>query len=181
MILQSLALCLFTSVMAVAAVEDFRRLTIPNLLPLLLCASWPLYVAVAPGAGGVPGALGAAGCALAVFLGGAVLFARGWFGGGDVKLLSAATLWAGAPQTLGLLVLTGIFGGVLALILLSPLGRRIALAARSRSGPDNGSSGDGRPEGGPGPPEPPAFSIPVPYGVAIAAAGLIVVLSPHIA
>ena len=113
MILQILALSLFTAVMAVAAFEDFRRLTIPNLLPLLLCAAWPFYVAAAPLPGGTLGAaLGAAGCALAVFLGGAVLFARGWLGGGDVKLLSAATLWAGAPQALGLLVVTGLLGGV---------------------------------------------------------------------
>ena len=57
------------------------------------------------------------------FLAGAVLFARGWLGGGDVKLLSAATLWAGAPQTFGLLAATGVLGGVLALFLVSPLGR----------------------------------------------------------
>ena len=101
MTLQTLALSLFTAVMAVAAFEDFRRLNIPNLLPLLLCAVWPLYVAAAPSPGGtVRCALGAVGVALAVFLAGAVLFARGWLGGGDVKLLSAATLWAGAPQTL---------------------------------------------------------------------------------
>ena len=156
--------------MAVAVIEDFRRLTIPNLLPLLLCASWPLYVMTAPEAGSVPGALGTAGCALAVLLGGAVLFARGWLGGGDVKLLSAATLWAGAPQTLALLVLTGILGGVLALLLLSPLRRRIAPAARSHSGVS-----------GPDLPDAPAAPVPVPYGIAIAAAGLVTVVSPHIA
>jgi prepilin peptidase CpaA len=162
MVLQDAALYLFTAVMAVAAFEDYRRLTIPNLLPLLLCAAWPLHVATAPGAGGLPGALAAAGCALAVFLGGAVLFARGWLGGGDVKLLSAATLWAGAPQTLRLLVLTGILGGVLAVILLSPLGSLVAPAERARCGT-------------------PEAPVPVPYGIAIAAAGLITVLSPPLA
>jgi prepilin peptidase CpaA len=167
MIVQSVALCFFTAVMAVAAVEDFRRLTIPNLLPLLLCVSWPLYAVAVPGSGGM---LGAAGCALAVFLGGAVLFARGWLGGGDVKLLSAATLWAGAPQTLGLLVLTGLLGGVLALLLLSPLGRKLVPAAGARSG-------DFQPDL----PDAPADAIPVPYGIAIAAAGLITVILPHIA
>ena len=141
-------------------------MTIPNLLPLLLCAAWPLYViatsGAAPGSGGLQGALGAIGCALAVFLGGAVLFAQGWLGGGDVKLLSAATLWAGAPQTLRLLLLTGILGGVLAAILLSPLGSRIVPAGRARYGtPDS--------------------PVPVPYGIAIAAAGLIAVVSPHFA
>src|SRR5689334_15534704 len=172
MILQILALSLFTAVMAVAAFEDFRRLTIPNLLPLLLCAAWPFYIAAAPVPGGtLSAALGAAGCALAVFLGGAVLFARGWLGGGDVKLLSAATLWAGAPQALGLLVVTGLLGGALALILLSPFGK-FALTARRLLGPPD------IPPSHPGAPEP---AIPVPYGVAIAGAGMIVVVSPHIA
>jgi prepilin peptidase CpaA len=110
--------------------------------------------------------LGALGCTLAVFLAGAVLFARGWFGGGDVKLLSAATLWAGAPQTFALLVVTGALGGVLAIILLSPFGR-YAVAARSLLGQPIVA-------------ETPASEAPVPYGVAIAGAGLIVVVSPHI-
>lgn len=178
MTLHSVGLSLFTAVMAVAAFEDFRRLTIPNLLPLLLCAAWPLYVATAPSPSGmvpggmVPGGmidwmLSAVGCALAVFLGGAVLFARGWLGGGDVKLLAAATLWAGAPLTLALLVATAILGGVLALILLSPFGR-LALAARSLLGPPALAEAHGP-------------AVPVPYGVAIAGAGLIVVVSPQFA
>jgi prepilin peptidase CpaA len=168
MTLQSLALSLFTAVMAVAAFEDFRRLTIPNLLPLLLCAAWPLYVAAAPSPGGtIAGVLSAVGVALAVFLAGAVLFARGWLGGGDVKLLAAATLWAGASQAIGLLVVTGVLGGVLALILWSPFGK-FALSARSLFG-------------FPGFAETPGSAVPVPYGVAIAGAALIVVVSPHIA
>ncbi len=172
MTLQILALSLFTTVMAVAAFEDFRRLTIPNLLPLLLCAGWPFYVAAVPVPGGTVGAaLGALGVALAVFLVGTVLFARGWLGGGDVKLLSAATLWAGAPQALGLLVVTGLLGGALALILLSPFGKFASAARRLLGPPDT-------PPSHPGAPEP---AVPVPYGVAIAGAGLIVVVSPHIA
>src|SRR4051794_36637863 len=123
MTLQTLALSLFTTVMAVAAFEDFRRLTIPNLLPLLLCAAWPFYVAAAPVPGSTLGAaLGAAGCALAVFLGGAVLFARGWLGGGDVKLLAAAILWAGPAGTPQLLVATGVLGGGMTLFFLVPPG-----------------------------------------------------------
>jgi prepilin peptidase CpaA len=173
MILQNLALTVFAAVMAVAAFEDFRRLTIPNLLPLLLCAAWPLYVVAAPGPGVTPGdVFGALGVALAVFLVGAFLFARGWLGGGDVKLLSAAALWAGAPQTLGLLLVTALLGGVLALILLHPFGRRIVSASRRLLGSPGGWRGR---------PEPSMPGVPVPYGVAIAGAGLIVVVSPHIA
>ncbi|MGE0258070.1 MAG: prepilin peptidase [Alphaproteobacteria bacterium] len=164
MTLQALALSLFTAVMAVAAFEDFRRLKIPNLLPLLLCAAWPLYVAAVPIPGGI--VIGAVGVALAVFLASALLFARGWLGGGDVKLLSAATLWAGAPQTFGLLAATGVLGGVLALILVSPLGR---YASSARSWLGQPAIAD------------PTASPPVPYGVAIAGASVIVVVSPHIA
>ncbi len=80
------------------------------------------------------GALAAIGCAAAVFLGGAVLFARGYLGGGDVKLLAAATLWAGPAGTPTLLMLTGVLGGALALFLLMPFGRQIAAAARSLLG-----------------------------------------------
>lgn len=161
---QALALAAFSAVMAAAAIEDFRRLVIPNLLPILLCALWPVYFAAAPT---LYGALAALGCAAAVFLGGAVLFARGWLGGGDVKLLSAATLWAGPAGTPSLLILTGVLGGALALFLLMPLGRQTLAAARRLLG------------------QPPAqaeraLAMPVPYGVAIAGAALIVTLPPHL-
>jgi prepilin peptidase CpaA len=165
MTLQALPLTLFAVVMAAAAVEDFRRLIIPNVLPVLLCVSWPLYyVAATPS---LYGALAALGCAFAVFAVGAVLFARGWLGGGDVKLLSAATLWAGAPGAPALLMLTGLFGGALALFLVLPFGAQILAYARTQLGHPPELSARG-------------LAMPVPYGVAIAAAALIVVLSPHI-
>src|SRR5436309_15928752 len=117
----SILLTVFAVLMAAAAIEDFRRLTIPNLLPAALCLLWPAYAfATAPS---LYGALAAAGCALAVFLVGAVFFARGWLGGGDVKLLAAATLWAGPAGTPQLLVATGLLGGVMTLFLLMPPGR----------------------------------------------------------
>jgi prepilin peptidase CpaA len=154
----------FAAVMAVAAFEDFRRLVIPNLLPIVLCALWPVYFAFAPS---FYGALTSIGCALAVFLVGAVLFARGWLGGGDVKLLSAATLWAGPAGTPALLMLTGVLGGALALFLLMPFGSQIAMAVRALLGQPSMSAERG-------------LATPVPYGVAIAGAALIVILSPHL-
>jgi prepilin peptidase CpaA len=164
MTFQALALTVFTVAMATAAFEDFRRLTIPNLLPILLCAAWPLYIAATPSLYGV---LASIGCALAVFVVGAVLFARGWLGGGDVKLLAAATLWAGPAGTASLLMLTGVLGGALALFLLMPFGNQMLMAARGLLGQPLVSTGRG-------------LGIAVPYGVAIAGASLIVVLSPHI-
>src|SRR5260370_36694978 len=81
----------FSVLMAAAAFEDFRRFIIPNLLPAALCLLWPVYFVAAPS---LSGALWSLGCGAAVFIVGAFLFARGYLGGGDVKLLSAAALWA---------------------------------------------------------------------------------------
>src|SRR5258708_17045941 len=122
---QALAVLAFAVVMAGAAVEDFRRLVIPNLLPIILCALWPVYFAAAPS---WYGALAAIGCAVALFLAGAVLFARGYLGGGDVKLLSVAALWAGPAGTPELLMLTAVLGGALALFLLTPFGNHLVVA-----------------------------------------------------
>jgi prepilin peptidase CpaA len=160
---QVIVLTAFGVVMAAAAFEDFRRLVIPNLLPILLVALWPVYFAASPS---FYGALAAIGCAAVVFLVGAVLFARGWLGGGDVKLLAAATLWAGPAGTPTLLMLTGALGGVLALFLLMPFGTQIAAGARAMLGQPPLQAARG-------------FATPVPYGIAIAGAALIVTLSPH--
>ena len=150
--------------MAAAAFEDFRRLVIPNLLPIALCALWPFYFA---SSASLSGALAAIGCALAVFVVGALLFARGWLGGGDVKLLSAAALWAGPAGTPALLMMTGVLGGALALFLLLPFGSQIATAARALLGQPIA-----QPERG--------LAMPVPYGIAIAGAALFVILPAHI-
>ena len=161
--LHAIALTAFAVVMAAAAFEDFRRLIIPNLLPMMLCVLWPVYFAAAPS---LAGGLAALGCAAAVFLVGAVLFARGFLGGGDVKLLAAATLWAGPAGTPELLLLTGVLGGALALFLLMPFGMQIAAAARGMLGQPPIATERG-------------LAMPVPYGVAIAGAALIVTLHPY--
>jgi prepilin peptidase CpaA len=162
--LQVLAVTVFAAVMAIAAFEDFRRLVIPNLLPIVLCATWPLYAAAGSS---LYDALSAIGCALAVFVVGAVLFARGWLGGGDVKLLAVATLWCGPAATPSLLMLTGVLGGLLALFFLMPFGNQLATAGRVMLGQTSLTTKHG-------------LAMPVPYGIAIAGAGLIVVLSPYL-
>jgi len=156
----------FAGLMAIAAFEDFRRLIIPNPVPAGLCLLWPLHLMTAPGMGLAPAAA-AAGCAAGVFLAGAMLFSRGLIGGGDVKLLAAATLWAGPAATSALLMLTGVFGGLLCLFVLTPMGQiatavsgQIGLAQEARA-----ANGKRR--------------VVVPYGVAIAAAALVVTIPPN--
>ena len=159
---QTILLTVFAVLMIAAAFEDFRRLTIPNLVPAALCLLWPAYFAAT--APSLYSALTSIGCALAVFLVGAAFFARGWLGGGDVKLLTAVTLWAGAAGTPTLLVTTGVLGGVMTLFLLMPAGAQLTASARVMLGQM--------------PLDPEGSGIRVPYGIAIAGAGLIVLLSP---
>jgi prepilin peptidase CpaA len=162
--LQSAALIGFAALMVIAAIEDLRRLVIPNAVPLSLCVLWPLYIA--PTASVIATA-GAIGCAAIVFIAGALCFSRGFLGGGDVKLLTAATLWAGPGLAPSLLLATGVLGGALALILLVPPCAHLATLARVKLGADT----DQAPTR--------ALATPVPYGIAIAAAALLVIFVPH--
>src|SRR5262249_1695811 len=155
----------FVALMATAAFEDFRRLVIPNLVIVGLCILWPFHLATAPGATLASG-LTAIGCGLAVFFAGPLLFARGLVRGGDVKLIAAAALWAGAGGTLPLLVLTGVLGGFLGLFALLPIHPHVlGVRWRDPAGPSNVVAN-------------PANPIVVPYGAAIAAAALIVTVPP---
>ena len=156
----------FAGLMIAAAIVDFRRLIIPNPLVGGLCVLWLLDLETTSDASPAT-VIATIGCAAAVFLVGAVLFSRGLIGGGDVKLLAAATLWAGVGTLAPLLLLTGLIGGLLALLLLTPLGARISAAWNA--GPEQAAARPPRLRG-----------TPVPYGVAIAVAGLVVTLSPHL-
>ncbi|MGH7099221.1 MAG: prepilin peptidase [Stellaceae bacterium] len=164
--LHILAALAFSALMAAAAFEDFRRFVIPNWLILALVAVWPLLLAaqrIAPVT-----ALSAVGVAALVFLVGAVLFARGYVGGGDVKLLCAAALWAGPAATPELLIVTAGLGGFLGLFLLSPIGAHLSLAGRVFFSPPGAATMNPAEEG----------RVPMPYGVAIAGAAVLVILQP---
>ncbi len=161
--LESAALIAFAGLMIVAAFEDLRRLMIPNVLTLSLLVIWPLSLVAAPS---LYGALGALACAVLVFLAGALCFSRGYLGGGDVKLLAVATLWAGPAGTPTLLVLTGVLGGMLAVFLMMPPGAQIAEMARAKLGPAQSPIRSG-------------LATPIPYGIAIAGAALLVTVLPH--
>lgn len=150
----------FAGLMAMACWEDFRRLVIPNTLTIGLCVLWPFHLATMPSLT-LAGGFGAAGCAAAVFVVGALLFSRGLIGGGDVKLLAAATLWAGAGMTPALLIVTALLGGLLTLALL------FSAALRAVFAPAAVATAAAQP-------------LPVPYGVAIAAAALIVTIPPNL-
>ena len=124
------------------AVVDVRTYTISNRLNLAIALMAPLFW-WATGVELWPDAAIRAGVATGVFLLFAVAFQLGAMGGGDVKLAAALALWFAPGDTLWLIILMSIAGGVLTLIIVG------AHKLRAR---------EGRPE--------------VPYGVAIAFGGL---------
>ena len=103
--------------MAMAAFCDIISMKIPNRVSVILAAS---FFVIAPFSGMDLATFGwSVVAALSVFAGCFALFALNVMGGGDAKILSAAALWFGFNMDLvAFLGFTGIFGGVLALIVL---------------------------------------------------------------
>lgn len=116
MALDTILLLFFPALMAFAAFSDMLTMTIPNRVSLLLIAG---FVAMAVLTGMPLKTFGlhvAAGfLVLAVTF---TMFALGWIGGGDAKLAAATGLWCGFGVLVEYLVFASIFGGLLTLALL---------------------------------------------------------------
>jgi len=140
------ALALFLA----AAFQDVTTRRIPNILVAALAVVGLLRIAAELAAGGGWGAAATdLGLAAAVLAFGAALFHFGLFGGGDVKLLAAGTLFVGLAGAWPFFAGTAAAGGLLA------LGFVVWIASVGRDAP--------RPS--------------LPYGVAIAAGGALGVLA----
>jgi prepilin peptidase CpaA len=112
-----LLVALFPLAMAFAAISDLTKMTISNKLAIVLVAGC-LALAPATGMGWQDLALhGAAGAVVLVVTFG--FFAAGWIGGGDAKFAAAVSLWVGWSGLLEYLALAALFGGALTLIILS--------------------------------------------------------------
>jgi prepilin peptidase CpaA len=109
-------LLVFPFAMALAGIMDLITFKIPNWISTGLAvgffvsaiasnASWSFFLVH----------FGAGLLTLAV---GFVMFARGWLGGGDAKLMSAAALWLGFESMPLFLLWTAMLGGILAFMLL---------------------------------------------------------------
>lgn len=111
---QFVILC-FLALLAWAACSDAVEFKIPNSISLGLLALYPVYVATAT----VPvDWIRGVAVAAAVFAIGVGLFARGLAGGGDIKLVSSAALWAGPKFILPMLMVMSLTGGALSVLLL---------------------------------------------------------------
>ena len=158
-IVHYIAFAAFPLGMAFATASDLLTMTISNRLTLALVAA---FLALAPFVGmdltifGLHVAAGGAVLAVAFFC-----FAMGWIGGGDAKLAAVIALWLGWASTLEFIGLASVLGGLLTLVVLSF--RRSVLPTFVIRQPWVRRLHDER--------------AGVPYGVALAAAGLAVY--PH--
>jgi prepilin peptidase CpaA len=153
-IVHLLAFAFFPAIMALSASMDLLTFTIPNRLCLALVVGYLIFAAML----GVPAVdiLLNISCGLAILAITFAMFNLGLIGGGDAKLAAATAAWLGWSAILDYGLAAALFGGVLTLILLGA--RMVPLpAAFSRvdwlARLHNASAG-------------------VPYGIALAAAGL---------
>ncbi|WP_158815233.1 prepilin peptidase [Methylocapsa sp. S129] len=147
-------LVLFPALMTFSASSDLFTMTIPNRVCIALVLGY-FALAVAVGLPLTAVAIDLS-CGLVVLVLTFALFSQGWIGGGDAKLAAATALWLGWALILDYGLLASVLGGVLTLALIlsrkAPLpawAARLDWVARLH-----------HPESG------------VPYGIALAAAGL---------
>lgn len=150
------AMLVFPMLMAYAACSDLLTMRITNRLVLLLVGG---FFALALLAGFSFETIGmhvaSAALVLAVSFS---FFALGWIGGGDAKLIAATTLWLGFGSMLPYLLYASVLGGALTLSLLAVRRWPLPLQLKQVVWIDRLHD---RKTG-------------VPYGIALAAAGLLV-------
>jgi prepilin peptidase CpaA len=109
-------LLLFPALMAFAASSDLFTMTISNRLSLMLAGGFFLLaLIIGMGLATLGMHLAAAALVLVVAF---IFFARGWIGGGDAKLVAATALWFGFGHLLDYLIWASLLGGALTLLLL---------------------------------------------------------------
>ncbi|HRK96145.1 MAG TPA: prepilin peptidase [Rhodospirillales bacterium] len=131
--LDFLVVTLFLGLLGLAVVTDLEAMRIPNRICLAIAALYPVHVLAAAGPADWPLAVAAA---AAVFAFGLIPFCLGLMGGGDVKLMAAAALWAGPAGAVDFVLVTTFLGGVMALVMVSPYRFAVAVGL-SRIGRDD--------------------------------------------
>ena len=162
--MQTVIVVMATGAFLAAAYVDVRRRRIPNALSYLIGSLGLLRILLADDPVTAGWTLAAAAGVLVVAF---MFFWGGTFGGGDAKLLTAAVLLIGYHDLFEFIFLMSLFGGVLALAIL--IGDR--LIPRLRRAMERAESSD------PSAARARRYVWPtVPYGVAISAAGMIILV-----
>jgi prepilin peptidase CpaA len=153
-----IALFVLTAALIAAALSDAATYLIPNRYSAVVVLAFFVFAIGKP----IDFLLHGLAVGGLLFVGGAILFARGMLGGGDVKLLAATGLWAGFDQGTLLILSSAVAGGVLAAAQLTPLRRLLpAHPGGAPVGTDLRSK----------------LRQPMPFGVAVALGGICVALA----
>ena len=152
----AIRLLLFPAMMAFAASSDLFTMTISNRVALALIVGFAI-MAAATGMD-INAVLSHAGASAVVLVFAFTFFARGWIGGGDAKLAAATALWLGFDHLVTYLLYASLLGGLLTLVILR---FRLAPLPSPLAGQDWAQRLHRMDSG-------------IPYGIALAAAALLV-------
>jgi len=156
MMTEAIKLTLFPAMMAFAASSDLFTMTIANRVSLILVAGFGLLAAlIGMSLTAMLTHAGASAMVLAVVF---LLFSRGWIGGGDAKLAAATALWFGFAHLADYLFYASLFGGALTVAIIQFRAMPLPQAFVGRDWAERLHRSDGG----------------VPYGIALAAAALLV-------
>lgn len=154
-----LILLIFPGAMILAASTDLFTMTISNWISVALLVG---FLVLASWSGMEPAAIGlhlAAGLSMLVV--GFAMFAFGWIGGGDAKFFAATAIWLGWSHLFEYALFASLLGGILTIAIVIVRGKvlpEFLLRSQWASRLYRADSG-------------------VPYGIALAAAGLMIY--PH--
>lgn len=110
----------------IAGLHDLTTMKIPNWISgLLILAYFPTALALGLPLTEMATALGVGFAALLIGMG---MFALRWVGGGDAKLMAAASLWFGLSGVPPFLLYTALIGGGFCLVLMAARARLQVLA-----------------------------------------------------
>ena len=116
MLLTFIIVCMFAGTMLVAAYKDATTMTIPNWVSLVLIACFFIVQPFVFQGWDILGTHVLVG--FTFFLAGFAMFAFGWLGGGDAKLMAATALWWQWPDVVTYILYTTFTGAALAILLL---------------------------------------------------------------
>jgi prepilin peptidase CpaA len=154
--IDALTLVIFPALMAYAAFSDLFTMTISNWISILLVAA---FVVMAMLLGLPPSVIGMhLACGFGVLIVSFTLFAFGWIGGGDAKLAATTAVWLGFEHLAEYSMGSALLGGVLTLALLQFRRWPLPRWAQARAWLARLHDKD----------------VGVPYGIALAIAGLLI-------
>lgn len=154
-----IALSLLMGVLLAAALGDLKTYRIPNAFSLALLALYPIFAFTAPYPTQPLFSLAIMAGVLAV---GFAMYSFHWIGGGDIKLMTAVSLFAGPALALEFLIITSLAGGAIAMLMINKHARANLAVALDTMGSRTLRDA--------------VLTDVIPYGLAIAAGGVYLTL-----